>query len=160
MPASTLAALYNVKARVNVIYMRPRICPVRSFIDSLSKVYKRHTVTEAIPEEENSTNGRAVLPHLYDDGYNGNAYQRFHNIYLLQGNYNRNVAGNRYFQKYRCHKKGDGHGTYHRKYSLWNGRGYTGLHCGNRCVEAMAGMLITSEDAAAGLQVLILLQHS
>ncbi len=53
VPRDLLAALYGVKGQVSSIYMRPKdMSRKNELIESLSKVYKRYTVEETIPEDE------------------------------------------------------------------------------------------------------------
>lgn len=53
VPKDTMAAFYNMKGKVNTIYMKPKdMSRKQDLIESLSKVYKRYSVMESIPEED------------------------------------------------------------------------------------------------------------
>ncbi len=53
VPMTTLAALNNAKGQVQSIYLKPKDMNRRQeLMESLSKVYKRYSVVESIPEED------------------------------------------------------------------------------------------------------------
>lgn len=53
VPRETLAAIYNMKGKANTIYMKPKeLSRKQELIDSISKVYKRYSVEESIPEAD------------------------------------------------------------------------------------------------------------
>lgn len=53
VPRELLASVYDVKGQASLIYMKPKdISRKAELIDSLSKVYRRYTVEETIPEDE------------------------------------------------------------------------------------------------------------
>lgn len=156
VPASTLAALYNVKARVNVIYMRPKdMSRKQELIDSLSKVYKRYTVTEAIPEEEIAQMASSfTVPFMMMV-----IMVMLISVFIIYTSFRvittemLPVIGT--FRSIGATKKATDMVLIIESIAYGMVGGILGCIVGIGVLRLMAGMLITSEDAAAGLQASI-----